>query len=234
MSAIFSASVACLLLFSACIARAQDLGKPLLLVAAPDLQGPYAHTALIVVPLGDKHFGFILNRASELTLARLFPEHAASAKVADPVYLGGPEVPNALFALTRRDPGAPSMHLFGSLYLTGHAGIIDRIIEQTPNEARYFAGFVGWLPDELAAEIEAGYWYVAEPDESLVFRADTSSLWEELVGRLGGKAHAQRPFISGRARSAVLHFAPQDASSERPTLLSPPKAVFLVAVESLP
>jgi len=190
ISAAFSALVACLLLLGACAARAQDLDKPLLLVAAPDLQGPYAHTALIAVPLGDKHFGFILNRASELTLARLFPEHAPSAKVVDPVYLGGPEVPNALFALTRRDPGAPSLHLFGSLYMTGHAGIIDRIIEQTPNEARYFAGFVGWLPDELAAEIEAGYWYVGEAEESLVFRRDTSSLWEELAARLGKEEHA--------------------------------------------
>ena len=190
-SAAFSAWIACLLLLGASVARAQELDKPLLLVAAPDLQGPYAHTALIVVPLGDKHFGLILNRATALTLAKVYPEHAPSAKVVDPVYFGGPEVPNALFAVTRRDPGQPSMHLFGSLYLTGHAGIIDRIIEETPNEARYFAGFVGWLPDELAGEIEAGYWYVAEADESLVFRADTSSLWEELVGRLGGEAHAQ-------------------------------------------
>ncbi len=190
-STAFSAWIACLLLLGASVARAQELDKPLLLVAAPDLQGPYARTALIVVPLGDKHFGLILNRATALTLAKVYPEHAPSAKVVDPVYFGGPEVPNALFAVTRRDPGQPSLHLFGSLYLTGHAGIIDRIIEETPNEARYFAGFVGWLPDELAGEIEAGYWYVAEADESLVFRADTSSLWEELVGRLGGEAHAQ-------------------------------------------
>ena len=147
---------------------------------------------MIAVPLGDKHFGFILNRASELTLARLFPEHAPSAKVVDPVYLGGPEVPNALFALTRRDPGAPSMHLFGSLYMTGHAGIIDRIIEQTPNDARYFAGFVGWTPGELAKEIEAGYWYVADPDPALVFRKNTDAMWEELVTRLGNGHPARK------------------------------------------
>jgi putative transcriptional regulator len=191
MSATFSASLGCLLLLGACAARAQDLDEPLLLVAKPDLQGPYARTALLVVPLGDKHFGFILNRATGMTLAKLYPEHAPSAKVADPVYLGGPEAPDALFAVTRRDPGRPSLRLFGDLYMTGHAGIIDRIIEQSPSEARYFAGFVGWMPEELAAEIEAGYWYVGEADESLVFRADTSSLWEELVARLGLEAHAQ-------------------------------------------
>jgi putative transcriptional regulator len=99
-------------------------------------------------------------------------------------------VPNALFAVTRRDPGQPSMHLFGSLYMTSHAGIIDSIIEQTPNDARYFAGFVGWMPEELASEIEQGYWYVGKADESLVFRSDTSSLWEELVKQLGEAEHA--------------------------------------------
>jgi len=191
ISAAFSAAIGCMLLLGAGVARAQDLGKPLLLVATPDLQGPYAHTAMLVVPLGDKHFGFILNRATGVTLARLFPEHAPSAKVVDPVYLGGPEVPNALFAVTKRDPGQPSMHLFGSLYMTSHAGIIDSIIEQTPNEARYFAGFVGWMPEELAGEIEQGYWYVGKADESLVFRSDTSHLWEELVRQLGEDAHAQ-------------------------------------------
>jgi putative AlgH/UPF0301 family transcriptional regulator len=27
---------------------------------------------------------------------------------------------------------------------------VDRVIEQTPNDARYFVGFVGWQPGELA------------------------------------------------------------------------------------
>lgn len=178
----------CVLVFGACLARAHDLGKPVLLVATPGLQGPYSGTALIAVPIGDKHFGFILNRSSGARLAKLFPEHAASAKVVDPLYLGGPEVPMAIFAVRRGDPGEPSMRLFGDLFLTGNARVVDRIIEQTPNEARYFAGFVGWLPEELAEEIAAGYWYVGEADEAQVLRRDTEAMWQELVKRLGGTA----------------------------------------------
>jgi putative transcriptional regulator len=171
------------LVFGACLARAHDLGKPVLLVATPALQGPYSGTALIAVPVGDKHFGFILNRSSGTQLAKLFPEHAASAKVVDPIYLGGPEVPMAIFAVRRGDPGEPSMRLFGDLFLSGNARVVDRIIEQTPNEARYFAGFVGWLPDELAEEVAAGYWYVGEADEAQVLRRDTDAMWQELVTR---------------------------------------------------
>src|SRR3990170_1871044 len=183
------ALVAILRLLGANASDAQDLGKPLLLVAKPELQGPYNHTTLLVVPMDERHIGFILNRATEVTLGALFPEHAPSAKVADPVYFGGPERVNVIFAIVARDPGAPSVRLFGDLYVTAQADVVDRIIEQTPNDARYFAGFVGWRPGELAAELEAGWWYAADPDAALVFSDDSATMWEALIKRLGKPAH---------------------------------------------
>jgi putative transcriptional regulator len=179
------ALVAILLILGASASGAQDLDKPLVLVAKPELQGPYNHTAVLVVPMGGQHIGFILNRATEMTLGALFPGHAPSAKVADPVFFGGPERVNAIFAIVARDPGAPSVRLFGDLHVTAQAEVVDRIIEQTPNDARYFAGFVGWRPGELAAELDSGYWYTSEPDASLVFSNDTGTMWEALVKRLG-------------------------------------------------
>jgi len=184
--------VAGLILMTACVARAQDLAKPMVLVASPDLEGPYSHTALIVVPRGDQHIGFILNRATEARLATLFPEHAPSAKVTDPLFYGGPEAAGSVFALLRRDPGQPSIRLFDDLFVTGNGKNIDRIIEQTPNDARYFAGFVGWTAGELAKEFEAGYWYVSDPDPALVFRKNTDAMWEELVTRLGNGHPARK------------------------------------------
>ena len=162
-------------------AQAQDLRKPMLLVAKPTLQGPYTKTALLVVAVGDKHIGFILNRATGVTMGKVFPDHAPSAKVVDPIYFGGPEAADSIFALVRRDPGAPSLQLFADLFMTGNGQNIDRIIEQTPNDARYFAGFVGWMPGELADELEQGCWYAAEPEAAQVFRPDSASMWEELV-----------------------------------------------------
>lgn len=176
--------LACLALLAACGARAQDLDQPHLLVAKPELQGLYGRTALLVVPMDGQHIGFILNRATNVTLAKLFPEHSASAKVVDPIYFGGPEMAGAIFAVVRSDPGQPSVPLFGGLFVAATAQAVDRIIEQTPNEARYFAGFVGWRPGELAKEIAAGYWYVTDADAAVVFRDDTDTMWEDLVQRL--------------------------------------------------
>ncbi len=191
------ALLAALLLFVAAGAvQAHDLDKPLLLVASPQLQGPYKRTALLVVPLRGQHAGFILNRATDVKLATLFPDHAPSAKVVDPLYFGGPEMVQAIFAMVRRDPGEPSVRLFGEIFVVANAEAVDRVIERTPNDARYFAGFVGWQPGELAAEIDAGYWYVAEPDASLVFSNSTGTMWEELVRRLDD-GHAPRKDFRG-------------------------------------
>ena len=166
------------------VAQTQD-AKPMMLVASPALQGLYRHTTLIVMPAGEGHVGFIVNRATDVRLSTLFPEHAPSAKVADPVYFGGPEMLEALFAVVRRDPGAGGVHLFDNLYLVADANAVDRVIEQTPNDARYFAGFVGWRAGELQSEIDAGYWYTADADPGLFFRHDTSRMWDELSKRLG-------------------------------------------------
>jgi putative transcriptional regulator len=132
-----------------------------------------------------QHAGFILNRSTDVKLASVFPEHAPSAKVADPIYFGGPEMMDSLFALVRNNPGEGAVQVLGDLFVTAEATTVDRIIETTPNDARYFAGFVGWRPGELAKEIEAGYWYVQEFDAGQAFRDDTGKMWEELVERLG-------------------------------------------------
>lgn len=190
-SCFFAALLTSLTLFGAGALRAQDIGKPLVLVASPALQGGYSRTTLLVVPMGDRHVGFILNRASNVKLSTLYPEHAPSANVKAPVFVGGPEAAHALFAMVPRDPGGSSLRLFGDVFLTANAKIIDSIIEQTPNEARYYAGFVGWRPGELAKELESGYWYTTEPDEELVMRKDPAAMWEELAKRLGN-GHAPR------------------------------------------
>src|SRR5688572_21515694 len=175
------------LLLAACTARSQELDRPVILVASPELQGPYSRTALIAVPAASgQHIGFILNRATEFTLAKVFPDHAPSAKVVDPVYLGGPEMLGSLFAMVPRDPGVPGLRLFGDVFVVANGDAVDLIIEKMPNEARYFTGFVGWQPGELAKELAVGYWHVSEPDAALVFSDKPAALWEVLQKRKNG------------------------------------------------
>jgi putative transcriptional regulator len=170
-------------------ARAADVSEPKMLVAKPELAEFYAHTVLFVRPVGSgRHIGLILNRPTPMTLGKLFPEHAASAKVTDPVYLGGPVATEGIFALVHaaQSPGGRSLPLMADLYLAVDGDVVDGIIESTPQDARFFAGFVVWQAGELEAEVESGFWTLFEPDVQLMLRKSTDGLWEELTRRARG------------------------------------------------
>src|SRR6267142_3668552 len=170
-------------------ARAQE-GDPagaIALVAAPRLIDPdYRETVLLVVPIeNSRHVGVIVNKPTRNSLARLFPEHAPSKLVHDPVYFGGPMQRQAIFAVVHIDhtPGPGSIQMMKELFLALQAKVVDQIIEATPNEARYYMGYVVWLPGELRQEVDRGYWYVLDADPELVFRKNPAGLWEELLRR---------------------------------------------------
>jgi putative transcriptional regulator len=158
--------------------------EAMILVAHPafrDLE--YRQTVLIAAPAPNGgHVGVILNRPTRRSLGSLFPEHEPSKKVIDPVFYGGPFSRGALVALVHADqsPGQGAVLLMKDLYLAFRANTIDHVIETTPNEARYYVGYVGWRPGELKSEIDRGLWSVQGADLEMVFRKDTEGLWEEL------------------------------------------------------
>jgi putative transcriptional regulator len=163
-----------------------DIDRPLMLVAAPELYDPlYGATVLVVTPIGgDEHVGFIVNRPTTTRLENLFPEHAPSRKVADPVYLGGPVEPGVIFALVQRksSPGGHSIEMAPGLYAAYEGAVVEGLIKSDPQRARFMAGLVAWRTGELREEIQRGAWYVLEPDAALVMRKP-EGLWEELVRR---------------------------------------------------
>jgi putative transcriptional regulator len=177
--------VGALLLIAACAARAQDFGTPRLLIAAPGTQGTYERTVLIAIPVSGGHAGVVLNRLRDVGLASLMPANAPAAKIAAPVSFGGPLGSKVAYAMVRRDPGAGAKRLFGGIYMTTGSGTIERIVEQMPQDARFFSGMAVWLPGELEAQIEAGEWIEARPEASMVFPHDAGAMWSDLVARFG-------------------------------------------------
>jgi putative AlgH/UPF0301 family transcriptional regulator len=180
--------VAGLLLVAACAARAQDLGAPLLLVAAPGTQGAYSRTVLVAVPVGSAYAGVILNRTSDVKLASVLPANPLSAKIIDPVRFGGSLGSKLIYAMVRRDPGHGAKRLFGDVFMTTGASTLDHVVEQMPEDARFFSGMVVWLPGELEREIESGEWLVTSPDAGMVFHRNPDAMWGELLARLGKTA----------------------------------------------
>lgn len=168
------------------VASAADLSRAVTLVATDDLDGsPFEQTVIIAAPLPDgSHVGFIVNRPTDVTLATLFPDDDGSRKHDSPVSYGGPMLPRAVFALTSRAPdGAKSVIALmpGLVVVLDEAGV-DRVIETTPNDARYFVGLIVWGPDELDQQVTAGVWDIKPADPQIVVRGKSPGLWRELRG----------------------------------------------------
>ena len=161
--------------------------EAVMLVATPQLQDPlYGGTILIAKSIpGGGHVGFILNRPTQFALSDAFPEHEQAKAVSDPLYLGGPNELDTVFALvTARDnPGKGSMQLGPDLYLVIAAETVDRLIDTAADHARFFVGVVLWQSGELKEELRRGAWYVIETQPELVLPKKTEGLWQELVRR---------------------------------------------------
>jgi putative AlgH/UPF0301 family transcriptional regulator len=163
-----------------------DLTAPVVLVAKPSVKEFYAGTVLFVRPIGGgAHLGFMINRPTDVTLARLFPQHEPSRKVTQRVLLGGPEFTNVVFAVVqkRSSPGGNSLPFAPDLFLAFDLDVVNRIIEQDGDHARFLVGMILWRPGELAHEIRNGFWFVRDPDAKLLFAKSTDGLWEELVAK---------------------------------------------------
>jgi putative transcriptional regulator len=173
-----------LALFLPPASHAQD-DVAVLLVAHPAFRDmEYRESVLLAAPAPNGgHVGVIINRPTRRSLQSLFPEHEPSKKVVEPVYYGGPFSRGALVALVRSGdaPGPGTVPLMKNLFLAFRANTIDHVIESTPNDARYYVGYVGWRPGELRQEIDRGLWSVVGADLATVFRKDTENLWEELL-----------------------------------------------------
>jgi len=174
---------------------ADALSRSLVLVAKPELRDPlYGRTVLVVRSFGARqHVGFIVNRPSSVTLGSMFPQDAASQKVADPVYVGGPVDLRRLFALVAGDesPGPGSIAMMPGLEALRKSQVETLVIADDPEHASFVAGVVVWRPGELQSELDRGLWYVLEPDAALVLR-DSTGLWRELVHRAERELHMIR------------------------------------------
>jgi putative transcriptional regulator len=166
---------------------AADLSNTVILVAKRELQDRiYGASILLARPIdAERHVGVIINKPTQTTLGTLFPAHAPSRKVVDPVFLGGPVGSEIIFALVQRkdSPGNRSLRIGPDLFLATDSRVVDQIIESEPSQARFFAGVVLWNAGELAEEVKRGLWFVQEPRSELVLQKP-AGLWERLVDRL--------------------------------------------------
>jgi putative transcriptional regulator len=167
-----------------------------LLVAKPTIVDPnFNRTVVLVTQAPDAEtVGVILNRPVPLAASEVLPPELLSDNYPDSVYYGGPVLRRVIVALFHADraPTAPAFHVLKDVYLSMHPDNIKMLLESKHRRYRLYAGFAGWAPGQLEAELERDGWYVLPAEEDLLFRKDTAGLWQELLRRASSPRAAAR------------------------------------------
>ena len=153
-----------------------------LLIASPQLADYFRRTVVLVVEHSeDGAMGIVLNRRTEAQVREVVPSLAEMADEDDVIHAGGPVEPDTVIALGDfEDPSEAGARIAGSL------GVLDPDRpEPSLRRLRVFAGYAGWAPGQLDAEMEQDAWIVTpvEPDDP--FSAD--DLWSRVLQRKGGE-----------------------------------------------
>ncbi len=160
-----------------------------LLIAGPTLLDPnFARTVVLIGEHNeDGALGVVLNRPSETTIGEAVPDLEDLADGDEAVHVGGPVQPSAVLVLAEYEQPDQAQQL-----VTGSVGFVavddegDRVATAL-GRARVFAGYAGWGPGQLEAELERDDWIIAGSVEDDVFDEDAATLWSRVLDRQGGK-----------------------------------------------
>jgi putative transcriptional regulator len=72
------------------------------------------------------------------------------------------------------------------LYLSTSLAVLRRLFEaDPPPRARLIAGYSGWGPGQLEAELQASAWLISDVDADLIFETAPGAMWEAAIRRMG-------------------------------------------------
>jgi len=160
-----------------------------LLVAEPMLGDPnFDRTVVLVVDHNPEGaFGLVLNRPTDVPVAGPLPDWARLATAPAVVHVGGPVEPESGWALAAvrypDHPGfVPVLREVGLLDLELDPSVLDDVVVSL----RLYAGYSGWGPGQLDAELAQGAWIVVDAMADDAFLPASSDLWPRILARQGG------------------------------------------------
>lgn len=177
------------LLFSKLPAATPHMGS--LLISEPLMDDNYFSRSAILVldePVDGGHFGLILNKPTDMTLADLMPDWEEGRRI--PIYCGGPVDLKRMFLLhTLGERLGSNTEVLPGIYVGAD---LDKIIDYindggiVDGNLRFFLGYCGWSPGQLAGEINSNTWAVnALPQTSNLLKGEGVDFWSREVKDLG-------------------------------------------------
>lgn len=162
-----------------------------MLISEPLLDDNYFGRSAILVldeTAEDGHFGLILNKPTQMTLKDLIPDWNKGKKI--PIYCGGPVDLERMFLLhTLGDVLGSTTEILPGVYVGAD---LDKIIDyidhggEVEGKLRFFIGYCGWSPGQLAGEINGKTWAVNSlPQCENLLSGQGIDYWHRQVEDLG-------------------------------------------------
>lgn len=175
----------------AALGQETALANGVFLVAKPDMPDPRFRETVVLITqpeIGGGPLGVIVNQPIAARLSEIVPDTMQVPERYDQLYGGGPVERNrVLFLVRAQQRPQRSLQVLEDVYLSGDPELLGSIMrgEMTVAAFRAYAGYSGWAPGQLQAEIARGGWYVIKADADTVFAADASAIWPALIKRIG-------------------------------------------------
>jgi putative transcriptional regulator len=169
---------------------ATQLSQGRLLIASRRLGDPNFAAAVVLLLSYDKHgaMGIVINRPTQIRLAAALPEITELRDRPDRVFLGGPVSVNVMVLLIRsHNPPQSAQRVFADVYASGSRAVLRKALSGKPARLRAYAGYAGWAPSQLEAEVARGDWLVVSPDVATVFDTPAAEMWPKLIERFSGE-----------------------------------------------
>ncbi len=145
----------------------------------------FRHTVVLVGEHNtDGALGVVLNRALNVTVQERLPPLSDLVPSGEPLFEGGPVQPASAVLLAEfARPELADLLVFGSVGFLVRDVTSD--IEPSILRARVFAGYSGWGPGQLEAEMAVGSWILEPAREDDVFTDAPDLLWSRVLERKG-------------------------------------------------
>ena len=164
-----------------------------LLVASPALTDPHFARAVVLVLDHDDDgaLGVVLDRPSELAVQEVLPGWADIVDPPPTLFAGGPVSTGSALGVAVLVPGTASAPL-GWRRVFGDTGLLDldtplEVLADALAGLRIFAGYSGWSPGQLEAEVAEGAWFVVPAQPGDLLCAEPEQLWGQVLRRQGGR-----------------------------------------------
>lgn len=165
---------------------ARDLGVGKILVASRDLADPnFKKTVILLAHYdADSILGLIINRRTDVPVARVFEKLKAAKGRTDDLYLGGPVDTASVLAMVQspsKIEGASPV--LDGVFLILTKGLLEHTMATGPDADSFhvYLGYAGWTDVQLRRELAMGSWFIFRADPEMVFDTDPETLWTRMI-----------------------------------------------------